>query len=128
MTTKSTHSPLPRRFNLRVAAIAVLAGVAAVYLFSGPPLPQSLAYHDFADQRTLLGVPHFANVLSNVPFLLLGLYGVAFLLRRDSVGPGRPFLAGSERWPYLVLFAGIGLTAFGSAWYHLAPSNERLLW
>ena len=29
---------------------------------------------------------------------------------------------------YMVFFAGILLTAFGSSYYHLAPSNETLLW
>ena len=33
-----------------------------------------------------------------------------------------------ERLPYGVLFAGILLTAFGSSWYHLAPSNDSLMW
>jgi hypothetical protein len=33
-----------------------------------------------------------------------------------------------ERWLYLVMFAGLILTAFGSAYYHLAPGNERLVW
>ena len=33
-----------------------------------------------------------------------------------------------ERWPYLVVFLGLVLTAFGSAYYHLAPDNDRLVW
>jgi hypothetical protein len=33
-----------------------------------------------------------------------------------------------ERWPYLVIAFGILLTAFGSAYYHLAPDNARLVW
>src|SRR5262249_5913008 len=39
-----------------------------------------------------------------------------------------PFLDRAEWWPYFVLFIGVGLTAFGSTYYHLAPGNERLVW
>jgi len=29
---------------------------------------------------------------------------------------------------YRLLFAGVFLTAFGSAWYHFAPGNDSMLW
>src|SRR5208283_2863418 len=32
------------------------------------------------------------------------------------------------RWPYLILSVGVALTCFGSAYYHLAPDNARLVW
>jgi hypothetical protein len=41
---------------------------------------------------------------------------------------GRLFLSTRERWPYLVFFARIALTAFGSAYYHLRPATGRLVW
>jgi hypothetical protein len=50
------------------------------------------------------------------------------LFRRDSLRPGGPFLTAAERWPFAPFFAGVGLTAFGSAYYHLEPTNDRLLW
>jgi hypothetical protein len=33
------------------------------------------------------------------------------------------FVDARERLPYLVVFLGTLLTAFGSAYYHLAPDN-----
>jgi hypothetical protein len=33
-----------------------------------------------------------------------------------------------ERWPYVIVFAGMVLTAIGSSYYHLAPDNGRLVW
>ena len=33
-----------------------------------------------------------------------------------------------ERWPYMLAFFGMLLTAFGSAYYHLAPDNAHLVW
>ena len=38
------------------------------------------------------------------------------------------FVDDRERWPWAVFFAGVALTAFGSAWYHLDPGNLRLVW
>jgi hypothetical protein len=113
---------------LRLLAIAAPGIAGAAYLFTGPALPQSLTYHRFADQRTLLGVPHCLNVVSNLPFLILGVLGLRFVLRSDVVRPDGPFLTGAERWPYAILFLAVGLTAFGSAYYHLDPTNDRLFW
>jgi hypothetical protein len=48
---------------LRVTAVS-LAGLALL-----PKIPQAQAYHEFADQRTLLGIPNFWNVVSNIPFV-----------------------------------------------------------
>jgi hypothetical protein len=43
--------------------------------------------------------------------------------------PGKiKFTDSRERWPYLVMFASLILTAFGSGYYHLAPNNPRLVW
>jgi hypothetical protein len=117
-----------RSFWLRLAAVLAPGVVGAIVLFAGPPLPQSQGYHHFADQRTFLGVPNCLNVVSNLPFLVVGLLGLRGVLRRDAVGPDRPFLTAPERWPYVVFFLGVGLTAFGSAYYHLDPTNTRLVW
>src|SRR5262249_48787388 len=38
------------------------------------------------------------------------------------------FRESRERLPYFFFFAGVLLTAFGSAWYHLAPDHDRLVW
>jgi hypothetical protein len=121
-----------RRLNLgslvRLLAFAGLTIFAVVVLFSRPPLPQNLAYHNFADQRTLLGVPNFWNVVSNVPFLIVGAIGVTLVLRRPDERTHERFIISAERWPYFFFFLGIGLTAFGSSYYHLEPNNDRLLW
>jgi hypothetical protein len=112
----------------RLLAFVGLTIFAVVVLFSRPPLPQNLAYHNFADQRTLLGVPNFWNVASNVPFLIVGVLGVVLVLRREDTRAQERFIIPAERWPYFFVFLGVGLTAFGSSYYHLEPNNDRLLW
>lgn len=108
-----------------LAALAMAVTLAALTL---PPLPQPPGYHQFADQRTLLGIPNFFNVFSNVPFLLVGGAGVLLLLRNRSPHASQPIMDASVRWPYLVLFAAVALVCVGSACYHLAPDNARLAW
>jgi hypothetical protein len=106
---------------LLLIAVAIVIAVIALLL---PPIPQPLAYHDFADQRPWLGIPNFGDVVSNVPFAIVGLWGLIFLFRSDSAKFSDP----RERFSYAVMFAGLILTAFGSAYYHLAPGNARLVW
>jgi hypothetical protein len=98
------------RTNLAIAATLALC-VSAFFLFV-PPIAQDEGYHFFADNRTLWGIPDFWNVASNLPFAIVGMLG---LWKLDGV---------FDR----VLFTGVLLTFFGSSYYHLAPSDSRLVW
>lgn len=100
--------------------ITIACVVAAVLL---PAMPQPLSYHEFADCRTLFGVANFFNVISNLPFLVAGGWGLWLIFRGDG-----HFLDAREQLPYLVFFLGAFLTCFGSAYYHFAPDNLRLVW
>src|SRR5262249_29709631 len=66
--------------TIRARPLGSLFGLAAVSLAAlfllVPPIPQSQIYHDFSDQRTLLGIPNFWNVVSNLPFVLVGVLGL----------------------------------------------------
>jgi len=112
-----------RRVWILLAAVAAV--ILAAFLF--PAIPQNEAYHDFADKRALLGIANCLNVLSNAFFLLVGLPGMGFALRDPAEG-GPCFIRSRERWPYLMFFAAVTLTAFGSAWYHLHPDDGTLVW
>lgn len=105
----------------RWSVIAVVCIVAFVVVCFLPPIPQSQSYHNFADQRTIAGIPYAMDVLSNVAFLLPGVLGLIFL-----VGAGPIFDTGT-RWAFAVLFFGLILTSLGSGYYHLAPDNQRLV-
>jgi hypothetical protein len=106
-----------RQYLLLIFVVALPA--AALWV---EPIPQDPAYHLFADRRTLLGVPHFSNVLSNLPFLLVGAGGLlALAAGRLSVPAALSFL-------YPALFVALIATGIGSAVYHLAPSNTSLVW
>jgi hypothetical protein len=122
------------RFGLALLAALAIAGGVALAL--SPPIPQPAAYHAFADARALGGIPNAWNVLSNVPFAIVGWLGLAFLARgpkravdpKPRAGAHTAFISYRERPAYVLFFAGVLLTAFGSAFYHLAPSTPRLFW
>ena len=113
------HVPQARwRFNV-LGAVAIVATVAM--LMQGR-IPQPAAFHLFADGRTLLGVPNFWNVASNLAFLVAGVLGLMAYARAG------PALDPALRPAYLAVFLGSALICLGSGWYHLAPDTPRLAW
>ncbi len=108
-----------RRYQLPTL-ITVLGGV--LLLLHGP-IAQPASYNLFADQSVLLGIPHAGDVVSNLGFALAALWGWARLQ------PAREHAALRQGWSgYRLFLLGLGLTALGSAYYHLAPSSTRLVW
>lgn len=108
-------------------ALLISGALAAVMIAAFlPPIPQNQDYHHFADQREVLGIPHCLDVVSNIFFLIAGLSGIRFVLRKQMNGGA--FARPAERWPYFAFFLAVALTAFGSAYYHLHPNDPRLLW
>jgi hypothetical protein len=97
----------------RVITFLVLMAASLATLLLLPPISQDQNYHNFADQRTILGVPHFWNVVSNLPFIAVGAAGI----RRFHRDPAT-----------FVLFLGILMTGFGSSYYHLDPNDRTLFW
>ena len=101
---------------IRSRPLTFLFGLAVISLLGlllVPPIPQSQIYHGFADRRTLFGIPNFWNVVSNLPFILVGALGL-WKVRRD--------LSAS------IFFLGVFLTGFTSSYYHWAPNDWGLFW
>lgn len=103
----------------RCGILGFIALAAAVALLSMDPIAQDPAYHRFADARRIGGIGNFWNVVSNLPFLIVGGYGLYRYLRLAQA---------SSRSGYLVMCIGVVLVGCGSAYYHHAPSNASLLW
>lgn len=97
----------------------MLLAMAGAWLL--PAIQQPADYHDFADRRPLFGIANAGDVLSNAAFALTGLYGLIQLQR------GRRWLGPAVRASLLAFFVGLILTAFGSAYYHLDPTNAKLV-
>ena len=107
---------------MRRAAIIGPAVIGLLTLLILPPIAQDPRYHAFADQRTFFGIPNFWNVASNLPFLLVALWG-GRALRSPSA-----FFQPWERLAYAVLLAAVAIVAAGSSYYHAWPDNDTLFW
>ncbi len=105
------------RDEWRVWIILTVATVSVIGALFVPRIPQDPTYHQFADHRTFFGIPNFWNVVTNIPFVLVGIFGLARLSRVVAL-----------RSAYLIVCIGIVLVAVGSAYYHLAPSTPTLTW
>ena len=103
--------------------IAALSCLSIGCLVWYGPIAQEPSYHYFADQRTLLTLPNFWNVVSNLPFVLVGIFGLDRCLTMQNCLA----LAGN-RTAYTLFFAGILFTGISSAYYHIQPDNWGLFW
>lgn len=81
-----------------VALLTVLAGI-------------DIDPYAFACDGEWLGIPHFLNVVTNVPFFFVGLWGLAFLLRTGRLHERRFF-----NW--VGLWLSVAVLMFGSGAYH----------
>jgi hypothetical protein len=102
--------------RLYVGAVSA-AAIAAVFWFDR--VPQDPGYHKFADGRASFGIPNFWNVATSMPFLFVGLIGLAWRSRLQVQ---------ALQTQYLVLCIGAALVGLGSSYYHLAPSTPTLVW
>jgi hypothetical protein len=108
----------------RSSRVAALVLLSLLLWFVPLPAKQDPDYHHFADTRVVAGVPNFWNVASNGGFLLVGLAGLILLIRPRT----QLFISPSE-FPAAICFSlGNVAVAFGSAWYHLRPTDASLVW
>jgi hypothetical protein len=107
-----------KRVLLGLVVVGVCATAATM-----PRIPQDPAYHRLADQRAFAGIPNMFDVMSNVPFLIVGGLGLLTLVDRKRA----PFVA-AARPPWQVFFAAAAATTAGSIYYHLLPNNARVVW
>jgi hypothetical protein len=108
---------ISRRTGVWVSVGFTIAAAAAAVL--APPIPQPQSYHDFADQRALLGIANFRDVASNLLFAVSGAWGLVFLFGQR--GQER-FIDPRERWAYVLVFPE--LVPYG-IWVGLLPSCSR---
>ena len=86
-------------------ALAAAVGIGLLML---PPIAQDQEYHRFAGDST------WPNVLSNLPFIGLGIYGLTAWRRSN--------------WEWRAVSIGAVLIGFGSGYYHATPSDATLYW
>lgn len=107
----------------REALLGGLGAMVGMILFSMNPIPQDPSYHHFADETSFSFIPNWQNVLSNAPFAVVGLLGLIYIAKKEKEAHEPEQTLG-----WALFFAGVFLTAFGSAYYHWRPDNFGLFW
>lgn len=108
-----------KRTAILTIGLITLITLLALWLFTDP-LAQPLNYHNFSDSRSWLGIRNAANILSNLPFILIGLFGLV-AIKKTANRSSLPALM------YSIFFLSLILIAAGSSVYHLSPDNSLLV-
>ena len=94
--------------------------IAVIALIIKGPIPQEPAYHNFADKCNILGIPNFMNVITNLPFLFIGIAGITVTSKASQSEKRLKIIS-------ITLFIGFILLFFGSSYYHYQPSHFSLI-
>ena len=94
--------------------VVTVGGIARHFGYRRSPKIRPII--EFADRRTFFGTPKFWNVFSNLPFVLVGAFGLRTLSRLPRSSPHSA---------YVVFCIGVVLVGFGSAYYHYSPQRRR---
>ena len=98
--------------------LIIIIGIISITGFTfAPPILQNEAYHNFSDSLSINGISNFWNVISNIPFLILGIFGI-FQTKK----------IGRVNFQYSLFFIGIFFVAIGSMYYHINPNSSTLVW
>jgi len=103
-----------------INTVAVLAVIA---IMTQDPIAQDPAYHLFADTRGILNLQNFWNIISNFPYLIVGVLGLYKVVRSSRIEILTEF-----RLAYILFFFAVAMVSLGSAYYHLLPDNSTLVW
>lgn len=87
--------------------------------------------HPFVDARSWWGIPNTLDVLSNLPILVLGMWGLwrwpRTLRPVEASHQGEHASSAAMQMGLPIFFAGLVLTGVGSALYHAYPSGLTLV-
>lgn len=105
--------------NKIIFYLLLLLSIGALYLAS--PITQNPAYHHFADQRIICGIPHLGDVLSNLSFIAVG---IILFFKSYKNPPAYEF----QQFMFAFFCLSAISLGLGSAYYHWNPSDKTLIW
>jgi hypothetical protein len=106
-----------KKKRLGYILLAIIGIISIIGFALSSPIQQNEDYHNFSDTLTIGGIPNFWNVTSNVPFLIVGFFGMSRLKNMQRLNV-----------QFLIFFIGISFAAIGSGYYHFNPNNSTLVW
>jgi len=110
---------MPNDYKIKIGILLLITIAGIITAFFIQPIAQDTGYHHFADARSLLSIPNCNNVITNIPFLIIGCIGMFFSVKQIAL---------SLRINIFIFFLGIFFTGIGSAYYHYNPTNDTLVW
>lgn len=111
------------RVNPLFFTLGLFATVFLVFssIWSLLPAQDASSYFNYADQRCILGINNFSDVVSNLAFTVVGLLGFYWI--KNNVNLHYEFkILGN------FMAAAMVLVSIGSAFFHYIPTVERLFW
>lgn len=114
------HSFLLQYRAWTLICISLVCIVGALFL---PAMPQLPGYHGLADDRSFWGLPNMLNIITNIPFTLVGIAGIRLLAKEYALN-----VLVELKACYYWFFTGIAGVGLGSIFYHSDPSNDTLVW
>lgn len=111
------NATIKRYLGYCLICLAVVASI--LLLVEVGPIHQDNSYHHFSDQHSCFGIDNVLNVLSNVPFVLVGVWFLAQLAKSSGT---------QNRASLAMLYIGSILVGFGSGYYHIDPNSSTLVW
>ncbi len=94
------------------------SGLLILVLLVSAPIVQNPDYHALADNRQWFGIANFVDIISNLPFAIIGIMGLFLDYQQNRET--------SISWQ--TFFVGLICVAIGSSYYHLNPNNQTLVW
>jgi len=104
------------KFQYKLALLISVATTCVLLVFMMSPIAQDTNYHNFIDNTTCLNISNFNNVISNLGFIILGVYGLIYNMKKIA-----------DNALVLILLLGLLLTGIGSGYYHWEPNNFTLV-
>ncbi|WP_461516272.1 ceramidase domain-containing protein [Porticoccus sp.] len=111
---------MANKSNVILSALCIFITLTFVFI---DPIPQPEKYNIFADSREFITIRNFFDVISSIPFILIGAVGIILEIKKKLSQDNMP-----EVPIYRILFFGVFLTGAGSIYYHLSPNNDTLVW
>ena len=111
---------MTKKQKIIITLILGISLIAFITMFFIEPIPQIAKYSDFIDKRNIFGIPNFYNVISNIPFLFVGIYAFV-LLKKDKLSYQYKI-----KFIYYTMSLGVVGVFFGSSYFHLDENNQTL--